>query len=96
MANNEMVKVICPRCNGRGGWEGWRDFVCYLCRGECFRLRTASSVKAAQKRAAIKVAKATRTDHCDHCSQDVTGSRWFAMKGTELWCGTCFDGLRKP
>jgi len=23
----------CPRCGGRGGWEGWVDFTCYECGG---------------------------------------------------------------
>ena len=26
-------QVLCPRCNGAGGWAGWPGFTCYRCHG---------------------------------------------------------------
>jgi RecJ-like exonuclease len=87
---SKLVKVNCPRCGGRGGWEGWKDFTCYLCRGEGFRLRRPASVKAAAQRAAAKV----RTDHCVKCEQDKAGDKWYGM-ASGTWCRECFVAFGK-
>ncbi len=28
------AQTICPRCAGRGGWEGWPGFTCHRCGGK--------------------------------------------------------------
>ena len=89
-----MVKVVCERCNGAGGWVGWPDFTCYACHGDGFKLRTQTSVTRRERELAKREAAKTRTDHCVQCDQDVTTSKWFCMKGTELWCGLCFAAFR--
>lgn len=86
----KTVKVDCPRCNGRGGWEGWPEFTCYLCRGTGYRLRSQSQIRQAATRKVSKI----RTDHCVHADHDVTTARWFWMKGSELWCGECFNAFK--
>lgn len=84
-----MEKVTCPRCNGAGGWVGWPDFTCYLCRGQGFRLRS----KASLKRAAAKAAAKIRADHCHQCDQDKTSDQWFTMLGQYTWCVECFKNF---